>query len=58
MKKNEVVKSKILNEFVDVSVEYCHEHSCQGYFEKQFDNVQEELHLEQPSDGKKMIEIF
>ena len=48
----------MLNEFVDVSVEDCHEHSCQGSFEKQFDNVQEELHLEQPSDGKKMIEIF
>ena len=26
--KNEVVKSKILNEYVDVLVEDCHEHSC------------------------------
>ena len=56
--KNEVVKSKILNEFVDVSVEYCHENSYQGFFEKQFDNVQEELYLEQPSHDKQMIEFF
>ena len=43
----------MLNEFVDVSVEDCHEHSCQGSFEKK-----EELHLEQPSHGKQMIEFF
>ena len=30
--KNEVAKSEILNEFVEVLVEDCHEHSCQGYF--------------------------
>ena len=41
--KNEVVKSEILNEFVDVLVEDCDEHSFQGSFEKQFDNVQEEF---------------
>ena len=27
--KNEVVKSEILNECVDVLIEDCHEHSCQ-----------------------------
>ena len=47
-----------MNEFVDVSVEYFHEHSWQGSFQKQFDIVQEELHLEQPSHGKQMIEFF
>ena len=52
--KNEVVKSKVLNEYVDVLVEDCHEHSCQGSFEKQFDNLQRELLLEQLSHGKQM----
>ena len=52
--KNEVVKSEILNEYVDVLVEDCHEHSCQGSFKKLFDNLQRELLLEQLSHGKPM----
>ena len=53
-KEYEVVKSEILNEFVEVLVEGCHEHSCQGYFEKQFDNLQRELLFEQSSHRKQM----
>ena len=52
--KNEVVKSEILNEYVDVLVEDCHENSCRGYFKGQFNNLQGELLFEQPSHGKQM----
>ena len=52
--KSDVVKSEILNEYVDVLVEDCHEHSCQGSFKKQFDNLQRELLLKQLSHGKQM----
>ena len=53
-REDEVVKSEILNEIMDVVVENCHENYCQGYFEKQFDNLQRELLFEQPSHGKIM----
>ena len=43
---------------MDVLVEDCHEHSCQGYFKKQFDNLQRGLLLEQLSHGKQMTEFF
>ena len=52
--KNEVAKSEILNEFVEVLVEDCHENSCQGYFKGQFNNLQEELLFEKISHGKQM----
>ena len=55
---NEVVKSEILNEFVDFLVEDCHDHSSQEYFEKQLDNLQRELLFEQLSHVKQMAEFF
>ena len=55
---NEVVKSKILNKFVDVLFKNCHEHSCHGSFEKQFDNLKRKLIFKRPSHGKIMIEVF
>ena len=42
-KEYEVLKSEILDEVMDVLVEDCHEHSCQGCFKKQFRNLQREL---------------
>ena len=56
--KNEVAKLEILNEFAEVLVEDCHEHSCQGYFKEQFNTLQRELLFEQPSHGKQMTEFF
>ena len=43
---------------MEVLVEDCHENSCQGSFENQFDNLQRELLFEQPSHGKQMTEFF
>ena len=41
-----------------ILVENCHEHSCQGSFKRQFNDLQMELLFEQPSHGKQMTEFF
>ena len=56
--KNEVIKSEILDEVVDVSPGNCYVFSLHGSFEYQFDSVQGNLQLRHPSHGKKMIEFF
>ena len=43
---------------MEVLVEECHEHSCQGSFKRKFNNLQRELLFEQPSHGKQMTEFF
>ena len=53
-KEYEVLKSEILDEVVDVSLGNCHVFSLHGSFEDQFDSVQRNLQLGQPSHGKKM----
>ena len=57
-KEYEVLKSEILDEVVDVSPGNCQMFSLHGSFEDQFDNMQGNLQLGQPSHGKKMIEFF
>ena len=56
--KNQVVKSKILNEAVNVSVESCHEYSLHDSFKDHFDSMQEELLFGQPYHDKQVIEYF
>ena len=53
-KEYEVLKSGILDEVVDSSPRNCHVFSLHGSFEYQFDSVQGNLQLGQPSHGKKM----
>ena len=55
---NEVVKSEILDEVVDVSPRNCHEFSLHISFEDQFDSMQGNLQLGQLSHGKIMTEFF
>ena len=43
---------------MDVSPKTCHEFSLHGSFEDQFDSVEGNLQLGQPSHGKKMTEFF
>ena len=50
----EVLKSKILDELVDVSRGNCHVFSLHGSFEDQFDSMQGNLQLGQLSHGKIM----
>ena len=51
-KEDEVLNSRSLNENFDISFGNCHESSLHNFFEDRFDNMQEELHFEQPSHGK------
>ena len=53
-----VLKSEILDEVVDVSPRNCHVFSLHGCFEYQFNSVQGNLQLGQPSHGKQMTEFF
>ena len=53
-KEYEVLKSEILDEVV----ENCHEFSLHGSFEDQFDSMQGNLLLGQPSHGKQMTNFF
>ena len=57
-KQYEVLTSEILDEVVDVSPRNCHVFSLHGSFEDQFDSVQGNLQLGQPSHGKQMTEFF
>ena len=56
--KNEVVKSEILDEVVDVLRGNCHKFSLHSSFEDQFDIVQGNLQLGQLSHGKIMTDFF
>ena len=51
---NEVVKSEILDEVVDVLPGNCHEFSLHSSFEDQFESMQGNLQLGQLSHGKIM----
>ena len=57
-KEYEVLKSEILDEVVDVSPRNCHVFSLHGSFEDQFNSVQGNLQLGQPSHGKQMTIFF
>ena len=53
-KEYEILKSEILDEVVDVSPGSFHVVSLHGSFEDQFDSVQGNLQLGQPSHRKQM----
>ena len=58
LEKNGFVKSKILNEVVDISFENNHDNSFQSSCEDQFDSMEEELLFGQPCHDKYVIVYF